>query len=59
VSRGAHDEWNIVRAVNERRRADPELGTGNQIPMLFGGRAITPPDSETPVSEGYLGKCAV
>lgn len=58
VSRGAHDEWNIVRAINERRRADSKLGTGNQIPMLFDGRAAAPPESEAPVSDGYVGKCA-
>ncbi len=59
VSRGAHDEWNIIRLVNERRRADSKLGTGNQIPMLFDGRAVAPPESEANVSEGYVGKCAV
>jgi hypothetical protein len=58
VSRGAHDEWNIFRLINERRRADPKLGVGNQIPMIFDGRATTPADSETPVSDGYVGKCA-
>ncbi len=58
VSRGAHDEWNIVRLINERRRADCKLGTGNQIPMLFDGRAAAPPESEAPVSDGYVGKCA-
>ncbi|MEP7084138.1 MAG: hypothetical protein ABI854_05325 [Betaproteobacteria bacterium] len=57
VSRGAHDEWNIFRMINEKRRADSKLGTGNQIPMLFDGRAATPPESEAPVSEGYVGKC--
>ena len=57
VSRGAHDEWNIVRTINERRRADGKLGTGNQIPMLFDGRAAAPPESEAAVSEGYVGKC--
>jgi hypothetical protein len=57
VSRGAHDEWNIFRLINERRRADSKLGTGNQIPMLFDGRAAAPPESEAPVSEGYVGKC--
>lgn len=57
VSRGAHDEWNIFRLINEKRRADTKLGTGNQIPMLFDGRAATPPESEAPVSEGYVGKC--
>jgi hypothetical protein len=58
VSRGAHDEWNIVRTINERRRADSKLGTGNQIPMLFDGRAAAPPESEAGVSDGYVGKCA-
>ncbi len=58
VSRGAHDEWNIVRLVNERRRADSKLGTGNQIPVLFDGHGVDPADSEAPVSEGYVGKCA-
>lgn len=57
VSRGAHDEWNIFRLINEKRRADSKLGTGNQIPMLFDGRAATPPESEAPVSDGYVGKC--
>jgi hypothetical protein len=58
VSRGAHDEWNIVRLINERRRADAKLGTGNQIPVMFDGRGVDPADSEAPVSEGYVGKCA-
>ena len=58
VSRGAHDEWNIVRLINEKRRADPKPGTGNQIPMVFDGRAAAPPESEAAVSEGYVGKCA-
>ena len=57
VSRGAHDEWNIFRLINEKRRADSKLGTTNQIPMVFDGRAATPPESEAPVSEGYVGKC--
>ena len=45
--------------INEKRRADARLGTGNQIPMLFDGRAAAPPESEAPVSEGYVGKCAL
>ncbi len=57
VSRGAHDEWNIFRLINEKRRADPKLGTTNQIPMLFDGRAAAPPEAEAAVSEGYVGKC--
>ena len=58
VSRGAHDEWNIFRLINERRRADGKFGTGNQIPVLFDGRGIAPADSEAAVSDGYVGKCA-
>jgi len=58
VSRGAHDEWNIFRQINERRRADGKLGTPNQIPVLFDGRAMAPADAEAPVSDGYAGKCA-
>jgi hypothetical protein len=57
VSRGSHDEWNIVRLINERRRADPKLGTANQIAVMFDGHGIDPADAEVPVSEGYVGKC--
>ena len=58
VSRGAHDEWNIFRSINERRRADSKFGTPGQIPMLFDGEALAPPQGEAQVSEGYVGKCA-
>jgi len=58
VSRGAHDEWNIVRLINERRRADAKLGTGNQIPVMFDGHGVDPADSEAAVSDGYVGRCA-
>jgi hypothetical protein len=56
-SRGAHDEWNIIRLVNERRRNDSRLGIGNQLPVLFDGRGVPAADSEAAVSEGYVGKC--
>ena len=56
-SRGAHDEWNIIRLVNERRRNDTRLGIGNQLPVLFDGRSVPAADSEAAVSEGYVGKC--
>jgi hypothetical protein len=58
ASRGSHDEWNIFRLLNERRRADGKLGAPNQIPVLFDGRSLAPADHETAVSEGYIGKCA-
>ena len=58
VSRGAHDEWNIFKTINERRRADSKIGTTGQIPVLFDGRGVNPTDAEASVSEGYVGKCA-
>jgi hypothetical protein len=58
VSRGAHDEWNIFRMLNDRRRADSKIGTTGQIPVLFDGRGVNPSDAEAGVSEGYVGKCA-
>ena len=58
LSRGSHDEWNIFRAINEKRRADSKLGTTSQIPVLFDGQAVAPPQGEASVSEGYVGKCA-
>jgi hypothetical protein len=59
VSRGAHDEWNIFRVINEKRRADAKFGTGNQITVLFDGQGVAPPHGESGVSEGYVGKCAL
>jgi len=58
VSRGAHDEWNVFRIINEKRRADPKLGTGNQITVYFDGLGVAP-HGESGVSEGYVGKCAM
>ncbi len=56
-SRGAHDEWNIIRVVNERRRNESRFGIANQLPVLFDGRGAALGDSESAVSEGYVGKC--
>ena len=57
VSRGGHDEWNIFRTLNEKRRASDQYGPGGQIAVFFDGAAIAPPQGEAPVSEGYVGKC--
>jgi len=57
-SRGSHDEWNIIRLINERRRADNRLGVANQLPVLFDGRAAPAAAMESAISEGYMGKCA-
>jgi hypothetical protein len=59
VSRGAHDEWNIFRIINEKRRADAKFGTGNQITVFFDGMGASPSQGESSVSEGYVGKCAL
>lgn len=57
VSRGAHDEWNIFRLLNEKRRSNERYGPGAQIAVLFDGGAVAPPQGEAAVSEGYVGKC--
>ena len=57
-SSGAHDEWNILRILNERRRADKDYGVGNQLPGFFEGRALTSADLEREVSKGNAGACA-
>jgi hypothetical protein len=57
-SKGAHDEWNIVRTLNERRRNNDRFGIANQLAVLFDGAGVTPSGSEAPTSEGYVGKCA-
>ncbi len=56
-SRGAHDEWNIVRIVNGRRRGESRFGIANQLPVMFDGRGAPPADGESAVSDGYVGKC--
>ena len=57
-SKGAHDEWNIIRALNERRRAHERFGIANQLAVLFDGAGVAPAGSEAATSEGYAGKCA-
>jgi len=54
---GAHDEWNVIRTVNARRRDDPKLGIGNQLPVLFDGRAVSSAEAEQQVAGGNVGAC--
>jgi hypothetical protein len=56
-SYGSHDEWNIARLLNERRRGAGEFGIANQLPILFDGQAVNPSSYETPVSSGDVGRC--
>lgn len=46
-SKGGHDEWNIFVRINKKR------GVGEQIPMFFDGRAVSPAEMETEVTPGY------
>jgi hypothetical protein len=56
-SNGAHDEWNIVRILNERRRADPKFGNTGQIPKFFDGKAVSSGEFENPIAAGSPGAC--
>jgi hypothetical protein len=57
-SKGAHDEWNIIRGLNERRRAHDRFGIANQLAVLFDGGGVSPASSESATSDGHAGKCA-
>ena len=59
VSNGAHEEWNIFRTLNERRRANKDFGIGNQIPMLFDGAAVAPATAEISNTPGISGSCKI
>ena len=56
-SNGAHDEWNIFRLLNERRRADAKYGVANQIGVLFDGKPVSPVESEQTIAAGVSGAC--
>jgi hypothetical protein len=60
-SLGSHDEWNIIRAINEKRRAskdgDGGFGVARQIAVLFNGIGIAPGLFDAPTQAGNEGKC--
>ncbi len=57
-SYGSHDEWNIVRAVNEKRRAaDSKTGISTQMGVFFDGRQVAPGLFETPIAAGDADAC--
>jgi hypothetical protein len=56
-SLGSHDEWNIVRILNDRRRGIAEFGIPNQIAVLFDGKPVTPGGYESPTAPGDVGRC--
>jgi hypothetical protein len=56
-SYGSHDEWNIARLINIRRRGATDLGIANQLAIFFDGRTQSPGDYEIPTSPGDAGRC--
>jgi hypothetical protein len=59
-SLGSHDEWNIVRAINEKRRTiDKASGIAKQLGIFFDGYPAPPGLYEAPVALGNVGRCLV
>lgn len=56
-SYGSHDEWNIARTLNARRRAAADLGIAKQISIMFDGRQVAPAAFDGPVAAGDAGRC--
>ena len=56
-SLGSHDEWNVARILNERRRGVSELGIPNQIALFFDGKPVAPGGYESPAASGDVGRC--
>jgi hypothetical protein len=54
---GSHDEWNIVRAINEGRRASKDYGLARQLGVFFDGHAVAPGLFETPIAAGTADPC--
>jgi hypothetical protein len=60
-SLGSHDEWNIIRTINEKRRASKDgadgFGVAKQIAVLFNGTGVAPGLFDAPTQAGDEGKC--
>jgi len=56
-SKGSHDEWNIARLINERRRGTANQDIANQLSVLFDGKPVPPSGYESPTAAGYVGRC--
>jgi hypothetical protein len=60
-SLGSHDEWNIIRTINEKRSAvkdgEGSFGVARQIAVLCNGTGIAPGLFDAPAEAGYEGKC--
>jgi hypothetical protein len=56
-SYGSHDEWNIARLLNERRRGVAEFGIANQLSIFFDGQPVNPGAFESGDASGATGRC--
>jgi hypothetical protein len=56
-SYGSHDEWNIARLLNERRRGADRYGLAGQLGLFFDGQPVLPGGYETSVAPGDAGRC--
>lgn len=56
-SYGSHDEWNIARLLNERRRGAADYGIANQLSIFFDGRPVDPGTFESAAAPGDAGRC--
>ena len=56
-SYGSHDEWNIVRAINQKRIADASYGIARQIGVFFDSKPAAPGLLEAPIASGNSGAC--
>jgi hypothetical protein len=56
-SYGSHDEWNILRVLNDKRRGGAQFGVANQIASFYDGHATPPSAAEQGISTGYVGRC--
>ena len=56
-SYGSHDEWNIARLLNERRRGATAFGIANQLSVFFDGQPVNPGNFESATASGDTGRC--
>lgn len=52
-SLGSHDEWNLWRLLNEKRRQASPHGVSDQIAGFFEGAQLDPAATVTPTARGY------
>jgi hypothetical protein len=56
-SYGSHDEWNIARLINARRRGATDFGIANQLAIFFDGNPQSPGAYEIATTPGDAGRC--